>query len=180
MAPRKRPQHGAAARNRRSTTSGRASGSRTRTPAKPASKSRKKTTSTAKARGTGRPAGNSRALLIPLVVIVLLGVAMWSFYPVARIQYQESREKARLEVELASLKERNAELRTQVDRLKTPAGVEQIARESLGMVKDGEHVYVVTNLLEETTGTVAGCTSISEPPPSFTQSLLDSVFGVEE
>ena len=40
------------------------------------------------------------------------------------------------------------------------------------MVKDGEHVYVVTNLLEESTGTVAGCTSISEPPPSFTQSLL--------
>jgi cell division protein FtsB len=114
------------------------------------------------------------------MVIALLAVAIWSFYPVARIQYQESREKMRLEAELSALKERNAELRTQVDRLKTPAGVEEIARESLGMVKDGEHVYVVTNLLEETTGTAAACTSIAEPPPTFSQSLLDSIFGIEE
>jgi cell division protein FtsL len=119
-------------------------------------------------------------LLIPLAVVILLGVTIWSFYPVARIQYQEAREKARLEAELDELKERNAQLRVQVDRLKTPAGVEEIARESLGMVKDGEHVYIVTNLLEETSATPAGCTSITEPPQTFSQMLLDSVFGIEE
>ena len=122
----------------------------------------------------------SRTLLIPLAIIALVAIMAWSVYPVARIQYQESREKARLEAELVSLQARNTQLRSQVDRLKTPEGVEEVARESLGMVKDGEHVYVVTNLLEETTNTVAGCTSISEPPPTFSQSILDSVFGFGE
>jgi cell division protein FtsB len=114
------------------------------------------------------------------MVIALLAVTIWSFYPVARLQYSEAREKARLERELAGLQDRNAELRAQVDRLKTPEGVEQVARESLGMVKDGEHVYVVTNLLDEPTGTPAGCASIVEPPPTFSQTVLDSIFGIEE
>jgi cell division protein FtsL len=164
MASRKNSQHGAAARKRRSTGSGRAPAQRTR---KTAPKRRSS-------------AGPSRALSITLVTLALLAVTAWSFYPAARIQYQEAREKARLEAELEVLQERNEELRTQVDRLKTPEGVEEVARESLGMVKDGEHAYVVTNLLQETTNTAAACASISEPPPTLTQSLLDSIFGVQD
>jgi hypothetical protein len=64
----------------------------------------------------------------------------------AQIQYQETREQARLEAELASLQERNESLSAQVERLKTPEGVEEVARESLGMVKPGENLYVVIDL----------------------------------
>lgn len=163
MASKKNSQHGAAARKRRSTSSGRAPAQRTR-----------------KAASKRRPAGRTRTLTISLIVVGLLAVTFWSFYPAARIQYQEARQKARLEAELESLQERNDELQTQVDWLKTPEGVEEVARESLGMVKDGEHVYIVTNLLEETTLTAAACASISEPPPTFTQSLLDGIFGFED
>lgn len=171
MASKKKLQHGAAARKRRSTGGGRAPAKRTPTTAK-----RARATAATKRRSAGRP----RALTVSLVIAGLLTVTLWSFYPAAKIQYQEAREKARLETELETLQERNDELKTQVDRLKTPEGVEQVARESLGMVKDGEHVYVVTNLLEETTLSAAACASISEPPPTFTQSLLDGIFGVEE
>lgn len=113
------------------------------------------------------------------MVIAVLAIAAWSFYPVAKIQYQEVREKARLETELAGLKERNADLRAQVDKLKTPAGVEEIARESLGMIREGENLYVVTNLSEPATMTATDYANLSDPRPTFTQGILDTIFGVE-
>jgi cell division protein FtsL len=142
-------------------------------------KKSKSTPSASARRGRTRP---PKALVITLVAAALVVITVWSFYPVARIQYRESREKARLERELASLKERNEGLRAEVDRLKTPEGVEQIARESLGMVKDGEHAYVVTNLSSDSSATLSAeeCAAIDSGPPSATQRVLDTVFGIEE
>lgn len=118
---------------------------------------------------------------MPLGIIVVLVAVAWSFYPVARLQYAEEREQARLEAELDGLKDRNAELREQVDRLKTPEGVEEIARENLGMVKEGENLVVVVDgtetCVEPVTEPSTDC--IPEPEPSAWQRILDTVFGVE-
>ena len=68
-----------------------------------------------------------------------------TYYPVARVQYRETRERARLRAELEGVQARNARLGTQVARLKTPEGVEDYARVQLGLVKAGEHVGVVVD-----------------------------------
>lgn len=103
----------------------------------------------------------------------------WTFYTPLKIQYQESREQARLEAELEQLKERNENLSAQVERLRTPEGVEEVARETLGMVKEGEHAYIVLDPSEETS--VAA--SVEQPadeayPGTLWNQLLDLVFGV--
>lgn len=96
-------------------------------------------------------------------------------YPVLRLQYQQQRELQTLQEELEGLKDRNADLRQQIDELKTPEGVERVARESLGLVKPGEHAYVVTG------GMSVEATDTAEPGDgrSLGQRLLDAIFGFE-
>ncbi len=115
---------------------------------------------------------------MPVLLVTLIVVAAWMLYPAARIQYVEARERARLEQELAGLQERNEDLQAQVDRLKTPEGVEEMARSDLGMVKEGENLYMVMD------GTVPTQTSspIASPEPlrePWWLRLLDFVFGME-
>jgi cell division protein FtsL len=114
---------------------------------------------------------NSKAA--SLIIIAAIVVAAWTIYPVLKLQYEHQRELSTLEAELASLKERNGELRQEVDELKTPEGVEQIARETLGLVKPGEQAYVVTG------GTAEETTVTAEPDGSGSvwQGVLDTLFG---
>lgn len=97
-------------------------------------------------------------------------------YPVFKLQYEHQHEVRTLEAELASLKERNGELREEVDELKTPEGVEQIARETLGLVKPGEQAYVVTG------GTTGEATETVDPADEgdapVWQGVLDTLFGL--
>jgi cell division protein FtsB len=96
-------------------------------------------------------------------------------YPVLRVQYQQEREARTLAAELESLKDRNADLREQVDALKTPEGVERIARESLGLVKPGEQAYIVTGgASEDTSVTAYGATADDR---SLAERMLDAIFG---
>ena len=83
--------------------------------------------------------------LLPHVVVAAVVLFVVTYYPVARVQYMETRQRARLRAELSALQTRNARLDTQVARLKTPEGVEDYARSQLGMVKQGEHVVVVSD-----------------------------------
>ncbi|MHB1135391.1 MAG: FtsB family cell division protein [Coriobacteriia bacterium] len=111
----------------------------------------------------------------PAFLVVSIVLAAWMIYPVLRIQYQHERELQTLQGELDGLKSRNEELREQVDGLKTPEGVERIARESLGLVKPGEQAYVVTGgTLGETTGSVLAS---GTPTAPFWQRALDALFG---
>jgi cell division protein FtsL len=116
--------------------------------------------------------------MLPLVALGLVAVLGWALYSPLKIQYQETREQARLEAELASLQERNEGLSAQVERLKTPEGVEEVARESLGMVKPGENLYVVIDPAEEATTAVAGVPEEATVQDSLWNDLLDLVFGV--
>ena len=90
-------------------------------------------------------------------------MAVWQFYPVLRMQYQEQRRVARLQRQLQTMRARNERLRADVERLKTPEGVEEIARESLGYVRPGENAYVVT-------GVGAGRTPSCPTSPRMTRS----------
>ncbi len=92
-----------------------------------------------------------------------------------RLQYQQDRERQTLAAELAGLQERNSGLREQVEALKTPEGIEQAARESLGLVKPGEQAYVVTGGTSDETSVTAYDGVSAES--SFLQRALDAVFG---
>ncbi len=83
--------------------------------------------------------------MLPVTVMAVVAFFVWTYYPVAAVQYRETRERARLAAELKTLQARNDRLRDQVERLKTPAGVEDYARSQLGLVKKGESVAVVVN-----------------------------------
>lgn len=152
---------------------------RARTSQRPGSSARGASRSKSPARPS-RQTGRS-SWFVPLALSALVVFAAWSFYPVARVQYGEQRQKARLEAELESLKERNSTLRAEVDRLKTPEGVEEVARESLGLVKQGENVYVVLDGDEtEATPTLApDSASAALPGESAWLKVLDAVFGFE-
>jgi cell division protein FtsL len=108
--------------------------------------------------------------------LALAGVLLagWWVYPVLRLHYHQERELQTLQAELAGLQDRNEDLREQVEQLKTPEGVEQLARESLGLVKPGEQAYVVTG---GTSGeTTVGATGEGSGEPLWRR-FLDAVFG---
>ena len=132
-----------------------------------------------------RHAGSGyRWWLLPIVVVGVMGLFIAGYYPVARVEYRETREKAELQAELGAIQARNARLRSEVDRLKTPEGVEDYARR-LGMAKKGEHVVVVDDGTESTRTSVAA--SVPEidsqeavkPPVGPWTAFLDAFFGVQ-
>ena len=52
--------------------------------------------------------GAPRWWMMPAALTVLVGLFVWSYYPVAAVQYRETRACAQLSAELASLQARNA------------------------------------------------------------------------
>lgn len=120
--------------------------------------------------------------VIPASVAAALVLGAWQFYPVLRLQYQEQRRVAKLERQLHSMRKRNERLRADVERLKTPEGVEALARESLGYVRPGENAYVVTEMGGSAEGTIP---DVPEDDSRLTGrpvwvAALDLLFGVKE
>lgn len=120
----------------------------------------------------------------PVVSVAIAAVFLFTYYPVARVQYRETKDKVKLEAELALLEERNTRLTKQVNRLRTPEGVEDYARSRLGLVKEGENVVVVQGLPDslETTSRPgppvidSGRTEVEDG--QWTE-FLDFIFGVQ-
>lgn len=206
MASRKMTRHGANANStRRASRTGARRSATPRVRAKPrkdaapgkktAAKPRTVTTATPPKRRAAPRTGAPRAAKRPepptrryrgaIVVLVVLSalLALGSFYPVARVQYREERQKAKLEAEYRALVARNDRLSKAVERLRTPEGVEDLARSNLGLVKEGEHAVVVVDPSKETT--LAGAPQIdAEPkvaaPRGPWTATLDAFFGYHE
>jgi cell division protein FtsB len=128
--------------------------------------------------------GIDRRRFTPAIAAVLAFGFVWTYYPVAKVQYQEVRAQVRLETELAALESRNSELQRDVDRLKTQEGVEDAARSSLGLVRKGERTGVVVDDSSETT--LQAPPEISEvdvaalTPSGPWTAFLDAFFGVAQ
>ncbi len=155
--------------------------SASRTSARPArTPSRPKTARAAIADATAH-----RWWLLPVVVVAVVSLFIAAYYPVARVQYRETRERSRLQAELDAIRARNDRLRTEVERLRTPEGVEDYARLQLGMVKQGEHQIVVVDGTEPTQTAVAPAVpeidsqEAVKPPVGPWTAFLDAIFGVQ-
>jgi cell division protein FtsL len=183
MSPRK-TQQGASASARKAPVHRRA---RDASSARASTSVRPVAAKTASAQHPKRDASWFRWWLLPPIVIAAVVIFVVTYYPVARVQYSETRQRAALQAELGALQTRNTRLSTEVARLKTPEGVEDYARSQLGMVKQGEHVVVVT----DGTSKPAVLTTAGSPPQIDTSgettaaptgpwtAFLDSVFKVQ-
>ncbi|MGR6837174.1 FtsB family cell division protein [Syntrophomonas erecta] len=82
------------------------------------------------------------------VKIVLVGLLcsfmIFTIVPRAKTIYELNERKQALEKQKIELKQQNRKLTQQIEKVDSPAEVERIAREKLGMVKKGEQVLVPT------------------------------------
>ena len=101
--------------------------------------------------------GNAkRAALVLGAVVVFGALAVATFaLPLSTIGRQDD-DIARKEQELAALEQANAGLANEVDRLKTPEGIEEAAREEIGYVRRGELQLTVLPLPDAPTALPGG------------------------
>ena len=85
-----------------------------------------------------------------LLVCLLVALFAWSIYPLKQ-RSQRERENHRLQAEIDGLRAKNAKLSDEVERLKTPDYIEQMARQDLGLVKPGETSLLVVPAEESAT-----------------------------
>lgn len=77
-----------------------------------------------------------------LMAFALLGLMAWAVVPRALTVYDLSQKKAELELRKSLLSTRNQQLQGEKASLNSPETMERIARERLGMLKDGERYLV--------------------------------------
>ncbi|GEM_PF-1921844 len=116
--------------------------------------------------------------LFSLVLVFLLSVG--GYYSLQVFQQQrlvcrgKQAELRQVEEQIRELQAQNALLQRQQARLRTPQGMEEVAREKLGMVRPGEIAYVVEpgppakTAPEEVTPAPP-----APPPPGMFQRVLD-------
>ncbi len=106
--------------------------------------------------------------VICVVVALLLLMGMFSIGITVHEQseeYQAKSEKLReIDAKILAAKEDIDRIERERDHLKTPEGVEDIARERLGMVRPGEIVYVIDSSVKvETSDKPMPCYRYREP-----------------
>ncbi len=82
------------------------------------------------------------SIIVPVLLLAALLVAAVDVFPVRQL-ITLGREAAELRTDLTSLREQNLELEQEIDLLRSPAGIERIARADFGYVQPGEVSYVV-------------------------------------
>lgn len=127
------------------------------------------------------PAMKHGRSLISLLLLIALGFVGYNFYFLcARRQASYESKLAeidRLDSEIAVLKQKNKILSERVTYLGTDAGVEEVAREKLGLVRKDEIAFVVVPAMKEDTPDEP--VYIPKPPPrqpTLMQRALHSIF----
>jgi cell division protein DivIC len=77
-----------------------------------------------------------------LIVIAAVALLAWSLLPLGQ-RLEREEEVRELEQKVAALREENQALREEIAHLKSDEYVEKLAREELGLVKEGESAYLV-------------------------------------
>jgi cell division protein FtsL len=81
----------------------------------------------------------TRVVIFLLFIAFLLMVAVW-YLPLIRHNERIRKEVMRLDLKLEKGQEINRELRNSIETLKDPKAIERLARERLGVAKQGETV----------------------------------------
>lgn len=134
------------------------------------------------------PSVKRRAASHPRLAIVLASVACLTLvcvflYQPAQQYYQAMREHEALAAEYAALQERGNALQSDVDALSSDAGMEEIAHEQYGLVKQGETSVSVSGLNESSKNSSLSippnvAAGSFDPPDTWYSVILDPLFGV--
>ncbi len=95
-----------------------------------------------------RIAPNRRpAILLTLAALVVAGAIGAALFGLpVRTWFDQDDEMRDLEAQLGELQEVNADLQREVDRLQTPDGIVEAARDELGLIHFGEQRETIVNL----------------------------------
>jgi cell division protein FtsL len=83
-----------------------------------------------------------RTVWLAVLLIVALAITLAGIFPFRQMIAQH-RQVATAEAQLIALSAENARLEDEITALSTPAEIERIAREQLGLVRPGETSYIV-------------------------------------
>ena len=121
-----------------------------------------------------------------LGILICIAAALWFLYPMAQQYYVGLRTQDKLEAEYALLSERNAAIQSDIDRLSTDEGIEDVAREQLGWVSKGETAGVVVGLSEDETSSAPDTvhsqidSASVKTPDTWYSGVLDPLFGYSD
>jgi cell division protein DivIC len=82
--------------------------------------------------------------IYPLLAVMCVYTA-FTFYAQSRDMYTIRHQMNEIQRRIEKEKQTNRELMEQKDEVMSKESIEKLAREKLGMVKDGERVFVDTN-----------------------------------
>lgn len=109
---------------------------------------------------------------VPLMVLFLLATVGWALE-----EYGQRQEEARLNAEIAQLKQRYQELERQEEYLKSDEYIEETAREELGLIKEGEKAVLVLPAPPTPTPVVTPTPVAKDASESPWSGWLRSLFG---
>jgi cell division protein FtsB len=119
------------------------------------------------------------------LVLACVAFVAFSVFPAAQDYYLQSRVNDQLAAEYEAVLARNEELEQHVATLQTDEGIEQLAHENLGWVKDGDHSVsiVVDGSADPGSDSLSATGAVAEgsvpTPETWYSPVLDVVFGYE-
>ena len=81
------------------------------------------------------------SLLVKLVILILLVYSTITLVSLQNQLQDKKAEAAQLTAEAQQLQQDNLDLQERIDNLSTDEGIEEVARNKLGLVRDGEIVF---------------------------------------
>ncbi len=117
-----------------------------------------------------------RASWMAVLLVVALAITLAGIFPFRQMIAQQ-RQVATAEAQLAALATENARLEAERDALGTPAEIERVAREDLGLVRPGETGYLVETPPTPGPPTPVPATEDPDAGRSFVERLLDFFTG---
>ena len=81
------------------------------------------------------------SLLVKLVILIILVYSTVTLVSLQNQLQDKKAEAAQLTAEAQQLQQDNLDLQERIDNLSTDEGIEEVARNKLGLVRDGEIVF---------------------------------------
>lgn len=124
-----------------------------------------------------RRTGQSR---VALVMAVLFGLVSYNLYLCCQIKQREledrQKEYYQLKASISMAEFQNAQMKAQVAHLSTDAGAEEVAREKLGLIKNGEMAFVVMGAKDSKGVQPAPAVEVEKADPGMLMNLMHWIF----
>lgn len=122
-----------------------------------------------------------------IIALFLLPVVVYGFYSIGDRWYQNyvlTHQEEMIRADVLRLRDENLRLQKELNEARSDAGIEKVAREQLGLVKQGDTAVQIVLPQSATRPSAQPAVRTAEPPPAMTPPekpgwlrFLDSLFG---